>query len=220
MRERNNVARNSIQTKFTLTGVTDLRGYLGDLKVSTQEAIIRDTVKDAAQPIVADAKQRVEELTGALKKSLGVVVKKNRKTGAMVAYIGARMGYYGVTKTKKGSYKTKLLKAGEDSKLYAAPYKYSHLVEFGHRSVHGGGALPNYGEKVKGVWNSINEGKTIRKGTVKATSYVPGRPFLGPAFTAGKDAAEQRIVAGFDKAVQKAHERAMRRFNRKVILSK
>lgn len=210
---------NSIKTKFVLTGVSDLRGFLGELKLQTQDRVIAETVKAAAAPIVADAKKRVVERTGALKKSLTAVVKKQKRTGATVAYIGAQVGYFSANKTTKGGYKTKRWKAGDSADMYVAPYKYSHLVEYGHRSVHGGGALPNYGEKVKGVWNAINEGKSIRKGTVGATSFVPPRPFLSPAFEAGKTQAEAKIIEGFEKAVAREYERAKRKFNRKKIIS-
>jgi len=209
------MARNGIKTYMILKGVSDLRGFLLDLKPQTQDRILKASVKAAAAPIVKDAKSRVDEDTGALKKSLVAIVKKNKRTGAIIAYIGAKVGYYTASRKGRGGYKVTRVKSGGKVKL-VAPYKYSHLVEFGHRSVNGGGALPNYGERVKGKWNSVNRNKSIRKGTVKATSFIPARPFLFPAFKAGISNAETMLVAGFDKAVQKEFERAKRKFSRNI----
>lgn len=212
------MSNSSIRTYAILSGVTDLRGYLRDLKPQTQNRIIKNAVKTASAPIVKDAKARVTEDTGSLKKSLTSVVKMNNKTGSVTAYIGAKVGYFTATKKAKGGYTTKRSKSGDSKKSMVAPFKYSHLVEFGHRSVNGGGALPNYGEKVKGVWNSVNVNKSLRRGSLKATSFVAPRPFLAPAFKGGIDKANKALIAGFDKALEKEFERAKTKYSRKLRL--
>jgi len=211
------MSNSTIKTYAILSGVSDLRGYLLALKPQTQDRILRDAVKTASAPIVKDAKVRVKEDTGALKKSLASIVKMNNKTGAITAYIGAKVGYFTATKKSKGGYSTKRSKSGDSGKM-VAPYKYSHLVEFGHRSVQGGGSVPNYGEKVSGVWNAVNKNKSLRRGSLKATSFVGPRPFLAPAFKGGITKANEALIAGFDKALDKEFERAKTKYSRKLRL--
>jgi hypothetical protein len=195
-----------------LTGITDLRGFIKDLNPGSQDRIIMGGMKTAGDTISKIAKTKiVNNETGALRKSLGTVVKRGTKTGLLMAFVGARSRYYvGGKRLKAGqSYKRSQLRN---------PAKYSHLVEYGHRSVHGGGALPNYGGKVSGVFNSVNKGKTIRAGTVKATSFVPPRPFLYPAFLQGQNAARSQIMKGFKRALNVEFNRAKRRFDKKKVI--
>jgi hypothetical protein len=195
-----------------LTGITDLRGFIKDLNPGSQDRIIMGGMKTAGDTIAKIAKTKiVNNETGALRKSLGTVVKRGTKTGLLMAFVGARSRYYvGGKRLKAGqSYKRSQLRN---------PAKYSHLVEYGHRSVHGGGALPNYGGKVSGVFNSVNKGKTIRAGTVKATSFVPPRPFLYPAFLQGQNAARSQIMKGFKRALNVEFNRAKRRFDKKKVI--
>jgi hypothetical protein len=195
-----------------LTGITDLRGFIKDLNPGSQDRIIMGGMKTAGDTIAKIAKTKiVNNETGALRKSLGTAVKRGTKTGLLMAFVGARSRYYvGGKRLKAGqSYKRSQLRN---------PAKYSHLVEYGHRSVHGGGALPNYGGKVSGVFNSVNKGKTIRAGTVKATSFVPPRPFLYPAFLQGQNAARSQIMRGFERALKVEFNRAKRRFDKKKVI--
>jgi hypothetical protein len=204
--------RNKSVFALELTGITDLRGFIKDLNPGSQDRIIMGGMKTAGDTIAKIAKTKiVNNETGALQKSLGTVVKRGRNTGLLMAFVGARSRYYvGGQRLKPGqSYKNSQLRN---------PAKYSHLVEYGHRSVHGGGALPNYGEKVSGVFNSVNKGKSIRAGTVKATSFVPARPFLYPAFLQGQNAARSQIIKGFNRALNVEFNRAKRRFDKKKLV--
>ena len=206
--------RNKSVFALELTGITDLRGFIKDLNPGSQDRIIMGGMKTAGDTIAKIAKTKiVNNETGALRKSLGTVVKRGRKTGLLMAFVGARSRYYvGGKRLKAGqSYKKTQLRN---------PAKYSHLVEYGHRSVHGGGALPNYGEKVSGVFNSVNKGKSIRRGTVKATSFVPPRPFLYPAFLQGQNTAQSQMTKGFDRALRVEYNRAKRRFDKKKLILK
>jgi hypothetical protein len=202
---------------YQLTGVTDLRLLMRDLDVMTQVEVLKRASRNAAAPMVTSAKANLRAngsvRTGALLKSIGVKVIAYLKTQTIVAVIGARKGAYAVNKEtgKLGKYR--------GGKGPIIPANYLHLVELGHRSVHGGGALPNYGEKVKGFWNSRNKGKSIRKGTAKATSYVVPKPFLRPAYEANKMAAEAALKAGFMKALQQTWKARIRRLNKRVTIS-
>lgn len=156
-------------------------------------------VQKGGRGIVTRARQLVPRDTGALRKSLGVVVKKMPRTGKIMAFIGARRSYYS---------KGKKIKKGGDRRGAQSPAHYSHLVEFGHRS---GVATGRSGR--------LNSGQSFRSGTLTQRSYVLPRPFLRPAFEQMRDHAHKQIVAGFNRALEIEYRRARRRFTRKLFLT-
>jgi hypothetical protein len=201
------MAGNKSKGQFTLTGLTDLSGFLKSLDPKRQVEIIKKCVDEASAPIVSAAKANLDGngsvRTGALKKSLEAIVRTYPNTGTVAAFIGAVRGTYTVAtnlKTKRtGPIK---LRGNENTTKPVIPANYSHLVEYGHRSVHGGGNLTGAREgPIKGHWNSVNKGKSLRKGTIHTTSYIAPKPFLMPAFNAGKAFAENRIKLGLMKAI-------------------
>ena len=212
------MARNSMSVKLEVSpdGVQALLDAVRSLTEQQQMDVLGDALKDACQPIVRDARARVKKRTGALKRSIGVVVRKYRKDGNLVAVIGPQNMNVVAERKKSGRLGFRKFAQGDDAKKRINPAKYAHLVEFGHRSVHGGGALPNFGEKVNGVWNSVNNGKSIRKGTLSATSFVAPRPFLRPAFDAHKDAVLEAMAFAMQKAVDRVKKRLENRVARKV----
>jgi hypothetical protein len=195
--------------KGDFSGLQKMAGQLSRLAIGNQGHILAAGMQVATAAIRDDAKSRLKpgkgELTGALKKAMDNKVKEYEDGGVVIGLIGPRTGAYttghAVQRVKKN--------AGESGFEYrkrtkgmVQPSKYAHLVEFGHRSVHGGGAVPNMGGKVKGVWNSVNEGRSLRKGTIKATSYVPPVPFLRPAFDSGIGALETTLADATRKAME------------------
>lgn len=201
---------NKSKGQFILSGLTDLSGFLKSLRPDHQVELITAAVEAASKPILSQARSNVSVRSGALKKSIGAIIRKYPKTGSVAAFIGSRRGSYAIAtniKTKKTG-PTKL-RQGEDSTQRITPANYSHLVEFGHRSVHGGGNLSGGREgPIKGHWNSVNKNKSIRKGTLHETSYIAPKPFLIPAFESGKAFAQQRIMEGLNKALLKECQNA------------
>lgn len=211
---------NSANVQWVISGVADLSAFLSDLKPSTQAKIIAKTMEVASKPIIQLAREKAPKKTGALAKSLGSITRIYPSKGQIVSYIGARRGYYTEAFSVKTRKRTAVsLKPGQRSTRRVTPANYSHLVEYGHRSVNGGGVLPNYGGRVSGQWNSVNKGRSIRKGTTGATSFVAPRPFLRPAFEQGKAFAEARVVEGFDRALEREFARAQRKFNKTIKLA-
>ncbi len=212
------MARNamSVKMEFGPDSIQTLIDAVKGISGSTSMRIMAEAMKDACKPIVDDAKARIPIRTGALRKSMGVVVRTYPEAKKIVAIIGPQNLNLIAARTPKGKMSARKFGNGDDPKKRINPAKYAHLVEFGHRSVHGGGALPNYGEKVKGVWNSVNKGRTIRHGTVSATSFVAPHPFLRPAFDAGKDKVLETMEFAFHKAVMRAVKRMTAKTNRKL----
>lgn len=191
------------------SGLHKMASQLSRLAIGNQAPILAAGMQTATAAIRDSAKSRLKpgagELTGALKKAMDNKVKSYEDGGVVLGLIGPRTGAY-ATGDKVRRVKKNAGESGVDyrkrTKGMVQPSKYAHLLEFGHRSVHGGGALPNKGEKVKGVWNSVNRGRSIRKGTVSATSYVPPVPFLRPAFDAGVGALETTLADATRKAME------------------
>lgn len=199
---------NSQNVRWEITGISDLGGFLSSLNPSSQARILKTTMDEANKPIIRLAKSKAPKKTGALRKSIGSVTRVYAKDGKVVGFIGARRGTY--TETEKGG--AKLLKPGQKSSRRITPAKYSHLVEYGHKSVNSDGAGGN-------VFNSVNKGKSIRKGTASSHNFVSPRPFLRPALDQGKQAATGVIVAGFEKALNREYARAKRQYNRRIVLT-
>ena len=196
--------RGLVKPTFNLTGVTDLRQFLKGIDPWVQRRVIIKTVEEAGKPIVSMAKSLVSVRTGALKKSLGVVVREYPKTRNITAIIGARTSEYIIGKSGKA----RAAKVGD--KGFLLPHKYSHLLEFGHYSAAATGQSVSSGTK----------GTTRRKGNFTTRSFIQGKPFLRPAFEAGKIFAENRIKEGFEIAVKREYERMQKKIAKLKILIK
>lgn len=79
-------------------------------------------------------------------------------------------------------------------------HKYGHLVEFGH-----------FTRKPSGVLVKTKTGKTQRKSGGGSQKFVPAKPFLRPAFEAGKHQAAKDIASVLGTEVQLAAKRLARR---------
>lgn len=188
-----------------------MAAQLSRLVIGNQSGILAAGMESATSSIKNDAKSRLKDGagvdTGALKQSIDNKVKLYENGGAVIGLIGPRTGAFSVG---EGNPRKIQKNKGESGREYSQrtkgeikPSKYAHLVEFGHRSVHGGGGLPNFGEHVKGVWNSVNKNKSIRKGTISPTSFVPPTPFLRPAFDSGISNLETTLANSTKEAMEK-----------------
>jgi HK97 gp10 family phage protein len=185
------MARNSAYIRTQLTGVAELRATLKGLSDDMQQTILGEAVNAAAAPVVRIAKAMAPKRTGALKQSIGSVVRKPKKSANAYAVVGPLRGYYS---------QGKRLAKNADRRGADQPANYAHLVEFGH-------------VKVKPVKGSTIKRK--RKDWKPATTvgFVPPKPFLRPAFAA----AAAPAGAAFESAVMKGIEKARRKFYRRQV---
>jgi hypothetical protein len=113
-----------------IEGAAELSAVLNAIPAEMRRDILAVAVAKASQPMVRAAKGFAQASvdTGALRRSLGSVVRKYKKGATAVAVVGARRGYYrdGVKLAKKA-----------DRRGSAMPAKYAHLVEFGHVAANG-----------------------------------------------------------------------------------
>lgn len=214
------MARNSVNMSLELSGMDNIERWITGLDLGLQSKLLMGAMQRAAKPMIASAKSMAPKRTGALRRSIDAKVVEYKKDGVIVGIIGPKNMRVVEEEGKGGRKRLRKAVAGDKQSKIKNPAKYAHLVEFGHRSVHGGGALPNYGEKVKGVWNSVNKGKSIRKGTIKATSFVAPRPFMRPAFERHKDQMMQALELGVLQAIAAETKRINRSLSKKKITVK
>lgn len=213
---------NELRTRWKVTGVTDLRGFIADIKPSAQSRILGGAMAEASKPVVVAARAHVPKDTGALKRSLGFVVRRYPVRGQVASFIGARKGKYKPTKTRTG--RSSIRRARKDETgVFLRPANYSHLVEFGHRIAKGGRLTDTYHTEMTVVNGKRRLRKTSRvkiKATGKSVGYVIARPFLGTAVLQTRGQVDAAIGAGFEKALRAEYARATRKFNKAKTLIK
>lgn len=113
-------------------GLQDILRKLDELPKKLRNKFLRRAVSDAAKLILWSARARTPRRFGILKKSLGRKVKVYRRSGTMVAIVGARVGFKQQvgTRVKASRASARYPKAPGDP-IYADPTKYLHLVELG-----------------------------------------------------------------------------------------
>lgn len=185
--------RGLVKPTFDLMGVTDLRQFLQGIDPWVQRRLLIRTLSDATKPIVSNAKQNLTNngsvRTGALRKALGLVIREYPKSGNITAVIGAKKNVY----VQGASGKARRIRKGDKGDAVLKPYKYSHLVEFGHYSAAATGQSVSEGTK----------GTKRQKGTFPTRSFIGGKPFLRPAFYSGLPFAQARILSGFNEALRR-----------------
>ncbi len=105
-----------------IRGVEQLRGFLKALPEEVRTSVLGDMCDAGADPMVAAAKTFAPRRTGALKKSIGKVVRKYPQNHRALAVVGPTRGKYA---------KGRKIKQGGDFSGADEPSKYAHLVEFG-----------------------------------------------------------------------------------------
>ena len=201
---------------YRLEGVSDIQELMKGMDFKTQVTLLTKTVEQAGKPIVTLAKAGAPVRSGALRKSLGMVVRRYTNNHLFMASIGARRGDFGMSESPAGLKSRKLtgkhpLRAGEEK---ISPENYIHLVELGHMQTRGEVA-PAF---TKGVANT-ESGKTRRNKKARNKAYIKGRPFLRPAFEAGKANAETALMSGFQAALSRVWSAQIRRISKSVTIT-
>lgn len=176
-----------------IEGMSELSAVLNGIPSELRAEVLATAVKAAAAPMVRAAKRFASNSvdTGALRKSIGFIVRKYKKGATAVSVVGPRRGYY-----RNGK---KLGKAA-NRKGADSPSHYAHLVEYGHYS------RAATGEKV-----SSSKGTTRRLGTFKANSFVLGKPFIRPALASSKADVKSALIQGIGKGIEKARAKLVKK---------
>lgn len=189
------MARNSMNFGFKLSNFGEFAALLHNLPESVESRVMADAVQQATKPLVASIKSKVKVRTGALRNSIAAVVRRYPNNGKIVGIVGPDKAarFLGGRKVIRGG---SLLKTDK-------PSKYAHLVEFGH-----------YSAAEKGKKLSTTKGKTIRKGTLVARTWVPAQPFMRPGIAQGEPLAEAALSAGVAKGMERESKRALAKMKR------
>lgn len=183
---------NTMRIGFQLTNFDEMRQLLKDLPPSVESRVMGDAVQVATKPIVQAARSNAPVDTGALRRSITSVVRRYPRAGKIVGIIGPSKDFF-----QSG----KRLKKTANRQGADRPANYAHLVEFGHLSALG------TGRRAKDA-----KGKSVRKGTLDAVSFIMPRPFLRPAVMIGAPMASAALANG----VSVGMEREVRRLASKM----
>lgn len=106
------MARSDRFVDISIVGDKKLQAKLRRLETKVQRKIVRKALRDAAKPVLADAKARVPVDTGLLKRSLVVRAARRQRRGTFGVFIQPKgRDFFGIP--------------GDD------PYFYPAIVEFG-----------------------------------------------------------------------------------------
>jgi len=173
-----------IDMRVDLTGDKELIKTLKRLEAKTLRKVVRRATGLSMTPVKRDAKKRIHNRTGALKRSISKKTKTYTNTRTVISLIGAKAGYK------------------EMSNRYGkvVPANYEHLVEFGHRLVKGGKASKlsseSYMKLYKGDLSELYSGNS-KEGPSggRVIGWVPAHPFMRPALRTNK----HKIISKFKK---------------------
>jgi HK97 gp10 family phage protein len=112
------------QVKSSVTGVEEAIRALQDVDKKLRKKLLRKAVNEASKIVLRAAKGYAPVKTRLLRRSLGRKVKVYSGTGAVVAWVGPRMGFRETVGTR-----TRGKRKGDP--VFANPVKYAHLVERG-----------------------------------------------------------------------------------------
>lgn len=168
-----------MKVQFDLEGVPDLQRAVTELGGKKIKAILRNAVSFSTTPIVSAAKRGAPRDTGQLKLSIGRVV-RSYPSGTVVGVVGAAMGFRGHFMNKRGQL------------VLRNPVKYAHLVEYGHRVVHGGK-----------LDRSKYKSELVRS-EGRITGIVSPRPFMQHAYISTESQVQSRLSSKIAEGLWKA----------------
>jgi hypothetical protein len=166
----------------TLFRVRNAKQVAGRLKRTSQkfwDASLARIMRNSGKPILAAADAALTgDDTGALRRSLGLVLRKSPERRRMAVYLGPRVGpEWNLVDPKTG-------------KRVRSPVRYAHLIEFGtqahiviRRGVRHDGSFYQY--------------SIAHPGTA-------ARPFMRPAFEGAKETVRAQLAADIGQAIEKA----------------
>ena len=124
--------RGSFRTQFEFKSVVQIEQLMSGMTLADRSKVLSDAMGVAAKPIVDQAKANLTSMgavrTGALRKSMGYVVRWYRKSGRLIAYIGARNIAYSGNISKKTASPIKDASSIAEGNIIAVPSRYIHLV--------------------------------------------------------------------------------------------
>lgn len=87
-------AGSGISGTIQIRGGEELAAALESLGPAMEKKILRSAMREAAKPMLADAKRRAPVLTGAMRKSLKIKAMKRRSNGQVGVVIATEKGFF------------------------------------------------------------------------------------------------------------------------------
>lgn len=184
---------------MSIDGMKEFEAALAELSKSTAANVLKRSLKQAAQPMLAAAKRNAPVEGGDLEESLvlGEKLKRGDPASAGKQAYAAVMGSGGTKKAAQGALRAAQAQAGMSfAQLYLGPDlsqgkgSHAHLIEFG-------------------------TGPRYHDDTGKFVGEVAPDPFLRPAFDAEAKPTMDRLGKILGAEIEKSAKRAARRMAKK-----
>lgn len=102
-----------------------------ELQRTTEMSALRAGMTPVKKSAISNAPEGKDKDHGLLKKSIGLNVRKNKKTGQYTARVGPRTGFKISIGTRIAKVTKGKRKKGQPYEAFKDPTKYAHLVELG-----------------------------------------------------------------------------------------
>ena len=184
-----------------------LAANIAGMTLRHQSAVLLKGMDSATKTIADSARTKAPKDQGDLKASMTNVVRQYQGGDKTIGFVGPQKGFY--VSGRGGKRRRVAKEKGESNADYRErsqgekqPAKYAHLVEFGHMQT-SGESSPAF---TKGVRNK-ERGRTRKNGQARDKKFVPGQPFLRPAFEQGRAQLEQDLGNTTAQAMQKEFDK-------------
>ena len=169
-------------------GLTELKTRLAMLNEDVQRNIVRAAVGAGAREIAKEARLRAPRAETAHWRARGKMVSPGTLAKAIAAGRSRRESQPGREIWRV------FVRHGKKEQARGLDAFYAGWVEFGHYYVPPGGK--------SGIGGSLRQRRKLR--SLSSARFVPGRPFLRPAFESKKEAAVQAMVDRLKQRLDKA----------------
>ena len=176
----------AVPVSFKLKGADDLHRQFDKLGGTISRKIGKSAVGKAMKPVIKRAKNRTPVNTGLLKRSIGSKQYRHKKTGSIIAAVGARINI-------KESKLTRGALSGAATGVKQRPSLYHHLVEFGSTKTATWELKP---DKAKAL-HIGGGGYLAGEGAFRAKAVHPGfrgQPHIARAFNPHKKAVTKLLM--------------------------
>lgn len=197
-------ARQKIEFGFDFMQMEAFATALQGLSPTAMTRVLRDAAFEAGGPVVKAIKQRTPKRTGALRKSISRVARGYSGSVTAVLIVGPNKNrFFGGRLVKRGSLR------GAD-----APYKYAHLVEFGHYLASARGDATRIG--FKDAKNTVLDPSRLKPGKTLgvANRFVRAQPFMRPGVAASRGAMINAMRRGLAKGLDRENRRLISKIKR------
>ena len=146
--------RGTFSTQFEFKGVAQIQRLMEGMDLRDQSKVLEGALSEASKPIVAASQANLSSYgknkrggiigirTGALRKSMGFIIKHYKNSGKLIAYIGARHMAFAGNIPKRTATVIRDTRPLRPDETKVVPSKYIHLFHNGFKNKLTGTVVP------------------------------------------------------------------------------